>query len=682
MDADKLAIDVLLKGITEEQQASLLESIKYSVTQAKTIQKQRIGENVNVVIQALRKMEADLRGEYSDVADKLSERITSIKDGQDGHNGSDGRSGKDGRAGRDGLHGKKGEDGLPGADGIDGIDGVSVTDASIDFDGSLVITLSNGRVINVGEVVSQELANNIKVISTMSTNGAVGIKDEGTTVSTGVKNINFVGASVTATASGDDVTVNVSAGTGTVTSVAATAGTGISVTGSPITTTGTLNITNTSPDQVVSLTGAGSTTITGTYPSFTISSSGGVTSVTGTSPVVSSGGTTPAISMPAATTSVSGHLTSTDWNTFNGKGSGTVTSVAQSFTGGLISVSGSPITTSGTLALTVAGTSGGVPYFTTASTWATSAALAANALVLGGGAGAAPATTTTGTGVVTALGVNTGTAGAFVVNGGALGTPSGGTVTNLTGTASININGTVGDTTPAAGAFTTGTFSSTLGVTGVTTLGNGAILGTPASGVLTNATGLPISSGVSGLGTGVATFLATPSSANLAAAVTGETGTGALVFASSPTLTAPVISTITNTGTLTLPTTTGTLSLGLSSKLIAATRDMTLATGSVSYTGVGFRPTCLQAFAANTALSGNNAINGYCDSALGQAALRAGSATPGNYVYLASVLINLGTDGNLQTFAVTSFDADGFTGTWTRTGAPGGTQSIAFIAFK
>ena len=45
----------------------------------------------------------------------------------------------------------------------------------------------------------------------------------------------------------------------------------------------------------------------------------GVTSVTGTAPVVSSGGTTPAISMAAATTSVSGYLTSTDWNTFNGK---------------------------------------------------------------------------------------------------------------------------------------------------------------------------------------------------------------------------------------------------------------------------------------------------------------------------------------------------------------------------
>lgn len=50
-------------------------------------------------------------------------------------------------------------------------------------------------------------------------------------------------------------------------------------------------------------------------------------------------------------------------------------------------------------------------------------------------------------------------------------------------------NGTVGSTTPSTGAFTTGTFSSTLGVTGVATLGNGAILGTPASGTVTNLTG-------------------------------------------------------------------------------------------------------------------------------------------------------------------------------------------------
>ena len=80
--------------------------------------------------------------------------------------------------------------------------------------------------------------------------------------------------------------------------------------------------------------------------------------------------------------------------------------------------------------------------------------------------------------------------------------------------------------------------------------GNAIALGTPASATLTNATGLPISTGVSGLGTGVATFLATPSSANLRSAITDETGSGSAVFATSPTLVTPVLGTP-SSGTLT-----------------------------------------------------------------------------------------------------------------------------------
>ena len=362
-----------LDSMSDDDKLAALESIHKSIAESKELQKQKIAANVDLVLQALKKMESDIRARYDETGKTIEKRVASIKDGRDGRNGLDGKNGKDGRNGKDGAIGPRGNDGLNGINGVDGQDGVSVTDAKIDFDGSLIITLSTGQEINVGEVVSPDLADKIQVISTMSTNGAVGIKDEGSSISTGVKNINFVGATVTATASGDDVTVNVSAGTGTVTSVAvsggttglttsggpitttgtitlsgtlavasggtgtatpslvagtnitsitgtwpnqtinagggsgtvtsvaATGGTGISVSGSPITTSGTLTITNTAPDQTVALTQGGTTTITGTYPNFTISSAdqflGTVTSVTGTSPVVSSGGTTPAISL-------------------------------------------------------------------------------------------------------------------------------------------------------------------------------------------------------------------------------------------------------------------------------------------------------------------------------------------------------------------------------------------------
>ena len=252
-------------------------------------------------------------------------------------------------------------------------------------------------------------------------------------------------------------------------------------------------------------------------------------------------GTTQQIGTTQATTFLTGSFTGSfkgDGSGLSGLTSGTLTSITAG-TG----LTGGTITTTGTIAIdstvaTLTGTQTLTNKTLTAPVIATivntgTLTLPTSTDTLVGKATTDTLTNKTLTSPVIGTIVNTGTLTLPTSTDTLVGKATTDTLTNKT----FNTSGT-GNVFQIAGT----------GITAVT--GTGAVvlatsptlvtpaLGTPSGGTLTNATGLPISSGVSGLGAGVATFLATPSSANLASALTDETGTaGSVVFSAGPTFT-------------------------------------------------------------------------------------------------------------------------------------------------
>ena len=208
---------------------------------------------------------------------------------------------------------------------------------------------------------------------------------------------------------------------------------------------------------------------------------------------------------------------------------------------------------------------------------------------------------------LTAIAALTGTSGFLKSNGS--GTWTIDTATYLTSSTGVTtVNGSSGAisnvalTTGTLAQFAATTSSQLAGVVSDET-GTGAlvfantptfvspILGTPTSGTLTNATGLPIGTGVSGLGTGVATFLATPTKENLLAAVVGTTGIGNLVFALSPSISTSIL---TSTASFNLINTTATT---VNFAGAATTLSIGAATGTTTINN-------------NTVVTGNLTVNG------------------------------------------------------------------------
>ena len=316
-----------------------------------------------------------------------------------------------------------------------------------------------------------------------------------------------------------------------VVSLSGTLGVGYGGTGQTTYTNGQLLIGNTTGNTLTkaTLTAGSGVSISNGAGSITISATGSggtVTAVTGTAPVVSSGGTTPAISMPKATTSVDGYLSSTDWTTFNNKGSGTVTSVTATSpvasTGGATPVISMPAATtsvSGYLTSTDWNTFNGKQP---AGTYVTAVSGTAPVVSSGGTTPAISmaAATTSVSGYLTSTDWNTFNSKQ----------PAGTYVTSITVTSSNGLAGTV--TSGATPAITLST-----SITGILK-GNGTAISAATSGTdyapATSGSAILYGNGAGGfssvtIGTGVSFAGGTLSATGSGGTVTSVTGTAPVV---------------------------------------------------------------------------------------------------------------------------------------------------------
>ena len=114
------------------------------------------------------------------------------------------------------------------------------------------------------------------------------------------------------------------------------------------------------------------------------------------------------------------------------------------------------------------------------------------------------------------------------------------------------------------------------------------------------------------------------------------------------------------------------------SKIISSTRDLSAATADVSYTGAGFTPTSIVAlWTINYSFSFGVGVS---DSTKGAANAEQYASTK---FYSSTYLLDIGTAAGVNQYAaVKTYDSDGFTLTWGKTGSPTGTATIRFLCLK
>ncbi len=227
IDKNSLIKSLDLETLSYDEQEAILSSIEDTITQLK-VQKSNPGKAaVDVVLESIQRIKNEMEARFITLNKELVLTAANMIEGKQGPQGEKGQDGKDGKDGKNGRDGYDGKDGLNGKDGSDGI---SVVDARIDFDGSLVIVLSDGREINAGEVVGSDIQDRTAVITQINSLLPDQAGNSGKYLTTDGNSLSWA---------------SVSGGSGTVTSVAMTVPTGLSVSGSPVTTSGTLAVSYT-----------------------------------------------------------------------------------------------------------------------------------------------------------------------------------------------------------------------------------------------------------------------------------------------------------------------------------------------------------------------------------------------------------------------------------------------------